>query len=173
MARSFRAQRTYPAPLMYFVEKTRNIGSAGYNFKVTSENPCDGGVWFRIIHGMSAMSYGEKITVTITANGSQTNVDVFSECGMPTQLVDGGKNASNVNLIFRYFESTMPAAQNAAAQPASAQPVTPQPVAPQPVAPQPVRNTAPAVSARPKFCTRCGNRIGETDKFCTICGNRI
>ena len=161
MARSFRAAKQYPAPLMYFVEKTRNIGSAGFNFKVTSENPCDGGVWFRIIHGMSAMSYGEKITVTITQSGNMTSVDVFSECGMPTQLVDGGKNASNVNLIFRYFESTMPA-QNTQFQP-SAGPV--------PVQQAPAQNHQPA--QRPKFCMRCGNRLGPDDKFCTVCGNKI
>ncbi len=169
MARSFRNSKVYNAPVSYFADMTRAIGGAGYNFKVTSENPTPTGVWFRIIHGMSAMSYGEKITVTITANGPQTNVEVFSECGMPTQLVDGGKNASNVNLIFKYFESNLTSAT--AAAPAQ------QPVQQAPVQQAPVQQTgysAPSQTAsRPKFCTKCGNRLGENDRFCTVCGNRI
>ncbi len=167
MARSFRSSKVYNAPVSYFADMTRAIGGAGYNFKVTSENPTPTGVWFRIIHGMSAMSYGEKITVTITANGPQTNVEVFSECGMPTQLVDGGKNASNVNLIFKYFESNLTSATAAAPVQQPAQP------APVQQAPQAVYSAPVQPVSRPKFCTKCGNRLGESDRFCTVCGNRI
>ena len=55
---------------------------------------------------MSFVSYGEKITVTLTYLGEdKTQIDIVSECGMPTQIIDYGKNKKNVNAIFDYIIS--------------------------------------------------------------------
>ena len=63
------------------------------DMSLKSENPTNTGVWFRIHHGMSMVSYGEKIAVTLTPDGNGTHVHILSECGMPTQLVDYGETA--------------------------------------------------------------------------------
>ena len=110
MARSAKETRQYSAPLEYFSGKLRAVESAGLNVSLKSENPTESGVWFRIHHGMTAASYGERITVTLTRlpNGG-TGAEIESECVMPTQMFDAGKNKSNVNVIFGYLEKDMPA----------------------------------------------------------------
>ena len=140
--------KTYNAPYEYFLQKMRCIDGAGFNFSTKSENPMPDGVWFRIIHGFSAKSYGEKITVTLKmlAQGGVW-VDVHSECGMPTQLFDMGKNKQNVELIFSYLENGMPA-------------------------PAVQQNTA-APQAGKRFCPHCGKPVTPGSAFCAGCGNRL
>lgn len=78
------------------------------NFEMKSENPIAGGIWYRFHHGMTMSSYGEKITVTLSSlNDGSVQTTVHSECGMPTQMVDWGKNKSNVEIIFNYIESAL------------------------------------------------------------------
>ncbi len=145
----------------------RGIANAGLNLIFRSENPTDTGVWYRIHHGMSALSYGERITITLTYTATGTDVKIHSECAMPTQLVDGGKNKNNIRLIYEYLEKGL------AAQPAP-QPVqqpTPQPE-PQPYrAPQPVQQ--PQQAPRRIFCAQCGKENLYTSNFCAACGNRL
>lgn len=150
-------QKLYPVALSYFADKTRAIGSAGLNLSLKSENPEQDGVWFRILHGMSAASYGEKITVTLKALPGQTSVHVHSECGLPTQLVDYGKNRKNVEAIFAYFERGI--------ESAPAAPAVPTPM-PEPVpAVQPVRTHV--------FCAACGTRNDIQANFCCACGRKL
>ena len=152
MAAQAQERRQYAAPIAFFVDKVRLIGSAGLNLSITSENPTPEGVWFRILHGGSYKSYGEKITITLTPTPAGTDILIHSECGMPTQLFDGGKNKSNVAVIFRYLEAGMP-------QPA-----------PLPVQqPAPVQPVAPAV----KYCTLCGKQNKAESVFCSSCGGRF
>jgi len=95
MAKKSDERRSYPVNINFFVDKCRNIDSAGLRVNLKSENPTpDGGVWFRILHGMSAASYGEKITVTLTPTPSGTDVHVqnyqlsFSFSGEPSNPVE-------------------------------------------------------------------------------------
>ena len=162
MARKAENRKTYNnVPMDYFVQKCRSIEQGGLNLSLKSENPeADGSVWFRIHHGMTAMSYGEKITITLRPLGQGTDVHVLSECGMPTQLVDGGKNKSNCAVIFRYLEANMPAA-------------APQGVVPpiNPAAPQaPSQGT---VQQDYVFCMQCGTRNSRAANFCMNCGSKL
>jgi len=52
-------------------------------------------------------SWGEKVTVSITPAGE---VRVWSECAMPTQLVDWGKNGQNCSQILSLVASQLYAA---------------------------------------------------------------
>lgn len=153
-------------PMIYFQEQCRRINDAGLNLSLQSENPNDdgNGVWFRIIHGATMSSWGEKITITLKNTGSGTNVHILSACGMPTQIVDYGKNKKNVKVIFNYLEHDIRNAaryQQAAPQTASAQQAAParqeapqdaayQAAPPQQEAPQDAAyQTAPAQQAAP------------------------
>ncbi len=195
MARRAVEERILNIPIDVIVQKMRNVGSE-FNFALRSENPIPTGVWFRIHHGASFTSWGEKVTVTLTPMGQQTKVNILSECGMPTQLIDYGKNRKVVNYLFDYimrpgFGQPAPAPvqnQQMAQQPAPA-PVQNQQVVQQP-APAPVNNHQAAVqqplpmanppyppqtpqSAYTRFCTSCGNPVSEAARFCTRCGKQL
>jgi hypothetical protein len=150
MGKKAQDTKNYSVPRDFFVQKLRNIESAGLNLALKSENPVAGGVWFRIHHGMTMRSYGEKITVTLTDVNGGTRVDILSECGMPTQIIDYGKNASNVKVIFRYLENGLPAAN---AQTRTAAPEQP--------------------AAQPKFCFICGKALQPGMRFCPHCGTKL
>lgn len=151
-------KRSYQIPANHFVDRLRAIDSAGLGFSLKSENPDGNGVWFRILHGMTAKSYGEKITVTLTFLPTGTDVNVHSECGMPTQLFDMGQNKKNVTDIFHYLEWGMPLAGSAAPTPSPAAQTTAQTV--------PQAAAAPAV----RYCAYCGAPNAAGGKFCTSCG---
>ena len=53
-------------------------------------------------------SWGENITVTLTGYSNGTHIRIYSECSMPTQLIDWGENEKNVKELFKYFEYQMP-----------------------------------------------------------------
>ncbi len=182
-------QKIYPVSIEYFAAKTRAIGASGLNLSLKSENPMPDGVWFRILHGMSAASYGEKITVTLKALPGQTSVHIHSECGLPTQLVDYGKNRKNVEAIFAYFEQGIesapaaPAVQTVAPAPQQTPAPEPQPTpAPQPEpvpapALQPATAPQPAPAPQPVrthvFCASCGAKNNINANFCYGCGRKL
>lgn len=152
MAKKAQEMRSYAVPMDFFAQKMRGIDSAGLNVSLKSENPTAEGVWFRVLHGMSWASYGEKITVTLTGTAGGTQVHILSECGMPTQIVDYGKNASNVRAIFQYLEKGLPA-------PGQEIPAA----APAPAAP----------AGAPRFCTACGSPLQPGARFCSRCGTKL
>ena len=115
------------------------------NLKWVSENPAPSGVWFWFHHGMSFSSYGEKVIITLTPiSNAATKVDIHSECSVPTQIVDWGKNKQVVNSIYDFLLS------------ASAHFTPPQPV-----------------QAPLGFCTKCGKKITEKTNFCSACGAKL
>lgn len=60
------------------------------------------------MHGISFSSWGEEIIITLTPlTASCVNVDIFSECSMPTQFIDWGKNEELVARIFSYIHSNI------------------------------------------------------------------
>lgn len=59
-----------------------------------SENPYQNGVWYQFSHKVSFSSWGEDVTLSLTAiDDHTTRVAIRSECSMPTQIIDWGKNA--------------------------------------------------------------------------------
>lgn len=139
------------------------------NFELKSENVTPTGVWYRFHHGVTFTSWGEKITITLSETApSNVRIDVHSECGMPTQIIDWGKNKQNISAIFEYISRNLsryvavaPAAAPSAPQTASAPaaPATPQ-AATAPVAPSQER----------RFCFNCGARLNRGALFCSNCG---
>lgn len=183
MAHQAEMKKDYNVAITYFIQKMRAIESSGLRFNLKSENPAEGGsVWFRLHSGMSAKSYGEKITITLRPTAYGTNVHIHSECGLPTQLMDLGKNKSNCEEIFRYLE------QGIAAAPAAAAPAYTAAPAPAP-APAPMAGTSPYPAAQPDispleqpapaparthiYCAHCGAQNAITNRFCIQCGNQL
>ena len=105
MASHAQFAKTYPVPIGYIVAEMRNprLHSA-LKFKYVSECPVLGGVFFAFHHGMSFSSWGEDINVTVTAlQPSLTQIFVYSECSMPTQFIDWGKNTDNATNLFLHL----------------------------------------------------------------------
>ena len=159
--------------------------STTLNVEMKSENPTPPGVWYRFHHGVSFTSWGEKITITLHPMGEAvTHVRIHSECGMPTQVIDWGKNQQVVCNIYEYLEANVrryPAGPAPFGAPQAAPQFQPQaaPVAaPQPqVAPETMAQ-APAEplpqfqpQTAPKFCPKCGTPA--TGRFCAHCGNQL
>lgn len=186
MARSAVDERIINMPIDVIIQQMRTVGSES-NFALRSENPTPTGVWFRVHHGVSFTSWGEKITVTLTPMGQQTKVNIFSECGMPTQLVDYGKNRKVVNYLFDFImrasygqPASMAPPQNPAYPQAPQNQAYPQQVPQNQAYPQqatqnqaysqqasqPIQQPA----AQRRFCTNCGNQVAPGLKFCTMCG---
>ena len=155
MARSATDERIIDLPIELIIGRMRTVGSES-NFALRSENPTPTGVWFRVHHGASMASWGEKITVTLTPMGQQTKVHIFSECGMPTQLIDYGKNRKVVNYLFDFIM------RPGYGQPAQNQDHTLQQA-------QSVQQPAPQA----RFCTACGKPIVPGASFCIGCGKPL
>ena len=60
-------------------------------------------VTFNFSSGVTFTSWGEDVQISISSTGpNQVMMMVNSVCSMPTQVVDWGKNAENVNRIANY-----------------------------------------------------------------------
>jgi len=113
-------------------------------FTLLSESITPMGATFYLQHGVSFSSWGESISVNIVALDRQTlRVDVYSECDMPTQIVDWGKNRENVDKIFQYVFANIGRYAGMA------------------------QNAAPK-----KFCTKCGKQLAFNANFCSGCGEK-
>ena len=142
--------------------------------ELKSENPTENGVWFRFHHGVTFTSWGEKITITLSASDpSSTTVKILSECGMPTQIIDWGKNKTNVRNIHDALLKLLNSPNVKFAEPAPAAPATtPTPAtAPNPT-PAPAAAAAPDAPAM-NFCTQCGTKIAPGSLFCSGCGRKL
>lgn len=189
MARQAEEERTYPANINRIADICRSIESAGIDMAFKSENPAEDGVWFRYHHKATFKSYGERITVTLSPLPDGTRVHIHSECGMPTQLMDGGVNKKNVAGVFDFIERGLSAQDFVQPAPMPAMPPQPQPVfqetlSPEPAPvfqdfppepspameiPEPVQPSAPAF----KFCKYCGKKLSADARFCSGCGAKL
>ena len=106
MAHQFQRQLLIDAKLMTVVDKLRSMGSI-LHYQFMSEQPSqNGGAIFRFEHGVSFSSWGEIITITLTPYGpAQCVALVCSECMVPTQIIDWGKNNNNVSEILQFMTS--------------------------------------------------------------------
>ena len=165
MAKKSQEARHYAANINALAQLVRTFPAARSGFEMKSENPQGTGVWFRLHHGMSMRSYGEKITVTLTPDAAGTQVDILSECGLPTQLVDYGKNAENVRIIFQYIEACLASATQPQAAPAARGTAQPQQA--------PSAASQPRPQAEARFCAKCGTPRMPGANFCAKCGSRF
>lgn len=142
MAANYQQTKNYTIPMQYFIDELRNPYFArALNIELKSENPTPGGVWYRFHHGTTFTSWGEKITITLlNLQGGMLQVTVHSECGMPTQVFDWGKNSSNVTAIFNQLEQSVFARYNY------------------------------EMANGKCFCANCGSQMSKMDKFCNNCG---
>ena len=141
------------------------------NLKMVEETQSEVGPVYRYTHGATFTSWGEEITITLIPNEDNTVcVNVLSVCVEQEQMIDCGKNKSNIKHIFDYIVSALQrqaadaqaALQAAAAQAAAIQAA--QRAALQ--APQPVQSAVPVRN----FCTNCGRPLTQGAKFCAFCG---
>lgn len=110
--------------------------------------PLPNQVTFYYTTGVTFTSWGEEIQITIAATSAeQVLMTIHSECAMPTQIVDWGKNKENVTRITNYINQNI-----------SRYTMTPPPAAP----------AAPAQ----QFCQHCGNRV-TGGNFCPKCGQKL
>ena len=96
---------TLNSPIPLLVDRMRNLPCSGLKMTLKGEGPySNGGVCFQVKHGMSFTSWGENITVALSPAGTdQTSVLVRSECALPTQIFDWGKNRKNVDSLIQYL----------------------------------------------------------------------
>ena len=148
MAANFTDRAVFNVPLSLLQALIRESRfSSQLNIVMKSENPMAGGVWYRFHHGATFTSYGEKITITLTVqNAYSTIVDVHSECGMPSQIIDWGKNKCNCEAVMNYIRCNITRFSVASAN-----------------------NYAPTH----KYCIHCGTPISINSRFCSKCGSRV
>ena len=158
MGAKYRDAQILPGPLDYYADRIRNIYAAGLQYGVTGEQPVRNGVAFTMTHGMTYKSWGENIRVSLTAQGNGTAAEVYSECAMPTQIFDMGKNKENVATIMGYLMSGAPQQQGYAQQPQHPQQ--------QPRQPQ-------QQAAGGAFCPECGKAVQSGSVFCSGCGTKL
>lgn len=114
-----------------------------------SEISNESGIWYCFNHGVTFSSWGEKITLVLSPiSQGQTRVDISSECSLPTQVIDWGKNKQNTTAIFNYIISYLPHYQATTVA---------------------IPN-ATAYPANQKYCTCCGTALASNAKFCVKCG---
>ncbi len=135
------------------------------NVSIQSESPTYNGVMFQFRHGVTFTSWGENVHITLTPVGpAVTNLQIRSECCMPTQIVDWGKNKQVVCNIYEYL------VENVTRYPADA----PQNMPPQYQPPAPQYQPAPQQpTSAPAFCCRCGNPLIPGGAFCSNCGTKV
>lgn len=118
----------------------------GTNLTFASYAPTPYQISFNFTTDVTFTSWGENITITIAAIGpQQVQMTIFSECSMPTQIVDWGTNRDNVTRIINYVTQNI-----------GRYTMTPPP-------------TAPAQ----QFCQHCGNRLDGGGNFCPKCGQKL
>ena len=71
-------------------------------FAVTESDVAQG--WIRARAPMGFRSWGENITITVRMNG---NVEIMSECRLPTPIVDWGKNKAYENELVSKLRSAL------------------------------------------------------------------
>jgi len=119
-------------------------------FNFLSELPMYNGVQFNYNNGVTFTSWGEDISIVVSfVDPNTVSISVLSECSLPTQIIDWGKNRRNVDKIFQYIGSNI------------ARYATPFVNAPV---------SGSAQSGPCKYCGNCGAPLNSCDRFCNNCG---
>ena len=137
-----------------------------YDLKMKLESEMAGptNAVYQFKHGMTLTSYGERVTITLMAiNPGTTSVTIRSECVVPTQIIDYGKNNSNITKIIAYIN-------NNAMVYGVPQGYTPSPQNPYAAPSQEI--SAASVSTA-NFCSNCGVQLNPGAVFCHSCGVKV
>ncbi len=143
MAANYRDARVFNENINAIAQMLRVIEANVKGMKYVVEYAQPYGAVVQISHRLSFTSWGEDIKVMLTIQGDNTLVDVNSECVLPTQIIDLGKNKENVNKIINYITSCCAYHQTG----------------------QPVQTGV--------FCPYCGNPVDAAEVFCKYCGNGL
>lgn len=150
MAAKYQSMNTVSVPVQQLRDMLVNPSFFAFNnYSFKSEVRTYDGMILYFGHGVTFSSWGENIQITLSGspnNPGATNVSILSECSMPTQIIDWGKNKENVDKIFTYIY------QNADRYSS---------------APQNNVSTAPA------YCMNCGKALAPDANFCIACGFKI
>ena len=151
--------------IMEFIKSGKFAGHL--NLEMKSENPAPGGVWYRFHHGMTAASWGEKITITLTSiSALETKVEVRSECGMPTQVIDWGKNRQNACNIIEHIEANVKSGAIAASASIGGEYGAPE------LEYTKNDSSTPLMGRTHKYCHNCGTKLEADDRYCYSCGTK-
>ena len=184
MAANYQTMNTYNAPYQQIRDMLMDPTFCTFNkFSFKVESPTYEGYILYFKNGVNFSSWGEEIQINITqlpGDPSKSNVVIRSECALPTQIVDWGKNKENVNKVINYLQQRINCAPQGYTPSVAPQNYAPNP-APQYYAPpapqQPVYNQAPPVQQNayeaPKFCIKCGKPVTPDANFCMGCGNKL
>lgn len=94
MATKFEKSKKYSLDKAQLIEKVQ-IALEKCKFIINNIDEGNGKIYAK--SKLSLWSWTEKIDVTVEDNG---NVTMKSECSLPTQIIDWGKNKRNVNKFF-------------------------------------------------------------------------
>lgn len=136
------------------------------NLEMKSENPTSEGVWYRFHHGMTAASWGEKITITLSSvSALETKVEVRSECGMPTQVIDWGKNRQNACNIIEHIEANIKSGVISSFAPTEYDQAFDSDLGKS-------DRPTPFTGRDHKYCHNCGTKLMVDDRYCHNCGTK-
>lgn len=108
--------------------------------------PTPNQITFRFTTGVSFTSWGEIVNITIAAIGNnQVQMSIDSECAMPTQIIDYGKNRRNVERVANYVNQNIGR----------------------------YTMTPPSAAPAQRFCQQCGAQLTPNSQFCTKCGKKL
>ena len=96
MAAKSQNSKVYPLPIQCFVLELRSPPIREFmNIKWVAEDVLpNNALHYQYQHGVTMTSWGETIDIWLTALGERaTQVDIRSECYLPTQIIDWGAAA--------------------------------------------------------------------------------
>ena len=130
--------------------------------KFKSEIPMQGGACFQFSSGVNLSSWGEKIDISVLyLNETSSQITIKSECALPTQIIDWGKNKSNAEKI--YSNLLMFVSNNQNLNGATYQQTNN----------QNLNNEQPEQVTKSVFCTKCGTQLNSGANFCHLCGTKV
>lgn len=178
MAAKSQNSKVYPLPIQCFVLELRSSPIREFmNIKWVAEDVMpNNALHYQYQHGVTMTSWGETIDIWLTALGERaTQVDIRSECYLPTQIIDWGKNHENVMNLFTYLDNCVNLYLINNGQDAPI-PHVEMPTAPQPTPPVQYQQPAQAQYQPPvqqPVCPGCGTPVTPGAKFCSNCGTRL
>lgn len=139
----------------------RDVRFYGFlQLKFMFETYVQGGMMYQFSNGFNLASWGENINITVLYfNESSSYVIIKSECVFPTQIIDWGKNKSNVDKIYNHLMVCM--AYNLNFNYVPYQPVNDQNFGSQ------------QFQQAPIFCRACGTQLTLESSFCHKCGTQV
>ena len=184
MAAKSQNSKVYPLPVQCFVLEMRAQPIRDFmKIKWVAEDRLpNGALHYQYQHGVGMASWGETIDIWLTALGERaTQVDIRSECYLPTQVVDWGKNKENVVNLFNYLDYCVNTylannGENAPIPQVELPGMPPQPPVQQPVQPQPMQppvQQAQYQQPPQAVCPTCRVALPQGAHFCPNCGTKL